>query len=105
MSVQPQTGIGMDEARETLDAMADGNWTLASDIDEQADGEQTAALGPIFGGAEAGSIAAFAPLVDKHLGVKKVGIKYAINGNTQSAEITRYHAHGGGTAGEHAPER
>ena len=32
-------------------------------------------------------MAAFAPLVGKHLGAKKVAIKYAINGNARSAEI------------------
>jgi hypothetical protein len=68
-------------------AMADGNWTLGTYIDERADDEQAAALGAIFGGAEGGPMAAFAPLVGKHLGVKKVAIKYAINGKTRSAEI------------------
>src|SRR5437764_11863657 len=56
-------------------------------IDGRATDEQTAALGAIFGGAEGGPMAAFAPLVGKHLGVKKVPIKYAINGKTRSAEI------------------
>jgi hypothetical protein len=68
-------------------AMADGNWTLGTYIDERADDEQAAALGAIFGGAEGGPMAAFAPLVGKHLGVKKVAIKYAINGKTRAAEI------------------
>jgi hypothetical protein len=68
-------------------AMADGNWTLGTYIDERADDEQAAALGAIFDGAEGGPMAAFAPLVGKHLGVKKVAIKYAINGKTRSAEI------------------
>src|SRR5436190_21573478 len=56
-------------------------------IDERADGQQTAALGAIFGGAEGGPMAAFAPLVGKHLGVKKAEIKYAITGKSRSAEI------------------
>jgi hypothetical protein len=68
-------------------AMADGNWTLGTYIDERADDEQAAALGAIFDGAEGGPMAAFAPLVGKHLGVKKVAIKYAINGKTRAAEI------------------
>lgn len=67
--------------------MADGNWTLGAYVDERANDEQTAAIGAIFGGAEGGPMAAFAPLVGTHLGVKKVPIKYAINGNTRSAEI------------------
>ena len=32
-------------------------------------------------------MAAFAPLVGKHLGIKKVTIKYTIKGKTRSAEI------------------
>jgi len=67
--------------------MADGNWTLAAYIDERADDAQTAALGAIFGGAEGGPMAAFAPMVGKHLGAKKVAIKYTISGNARSAEI------------------
>src|SRR5208282_3763744 len=58
--------------------MADGNWTLAAYIDERADDPQTAALSAIFGGAEGGPMAAFAPLVGKHLGAQKVAINYAI---------------------------
>jgi hypothetical protein len=67
--------------------MGAGNWTLAAYIDERADEQQTAALGAIFGGAEGGPMANFAPLVGKHLGVKKVPIKYAITGKTRAAEI------------------
>jgi len=67
--------------------MADGNWTLAAYIDERANDPQTAALGAIFGGAEGGPMAAFAPRVGNHLGAQKVAINYAINGNARSAEI------------------
>jgi hypothetical protein len=67
--------------------MADGNWTLAAYIDERANDPQTAALGAIFGGAEGGPMAAFAPLVGNHLGAQKVAINYAINGKARSAEI------------------
>jgi len=62
-------------------------WTMEIGLDERANDEQTAALGAIFGGAEGAPMAAFAPLVGKHLGVKKVPIKYAINGKTRSTEI------------------
>ena len=68
-------------------AMGDGNLTLAAYIDQRADEKQTAALSAIFSGAEGGPMAAFAPLVGKHLGVKKVAIKYAIKGKSRSAEI------------------
>jgi hypothetical protein len=71
----------------TPGVMAEGNWTLAAYIDEHADEQQTAALGAIFGGAEGGPMAAFAPLVGKHLGAKKVPIKYTITGKSRSAEI------------------
>jgi hypothetical protein len=67
--------------------MGEGNWTLAAYIDERADEQQTAALGAIFSGSEGGPMAAFAPLVGKHLGVKKVAIEYAITGKSRSAEI------------------
>ena len=56
-------------------------------IDERAGDRQTAALGAIFGGAEGGPMAAFAPLVGATLGVKKVPISYAIAGKSRSAEI------------------
>jgi hypothetical protein len=71
----------------TPGAMGEGNWTLAAYIDERADEQQTAALGAIFSGAEGGPMAAFAPLIGKHLGVKKAAIKYAITGKSRSAEI------------------
>ena len=67
--------------------MADRNGTLAAYIDERAGDRQTAALGAIFGGAEGGPMAAFAPLVGANLGVKKVPISYAIAGKSRSAEI------------------
>ena len=98
-------GLNVAVVGHTPGPMADGNWTLAAYIDERADDEQTAALGAIFGGAEGGPMAAFAPLVGKHLGAKKVAIKYAINGNSPLGGNPRHHAHGGGAAAEHAPER
>lgn len=80
-------GLNVAVVAHTPGPMGEGNWTLAAYIDERADDKQTAALGAIFGGAEGGPMAAFAPLVGKHLGAKKVPIKYAINGNSRSAEI------------------
>jgi hypothetical protein len=80
-------GLNVAVVAHTPGPMGEGNWTLAAYIDERADDKQTAALGAIFGGAEGGPMAAFAPLVGKHLGAKKVSIKYAINGNSRSAEI------------------
>jgi hypothetical protein len=67
--------------------MGAGNWTIAAYIDERADDQQTAALGAIFGGAEGGPMAAFAPLIGTHLGAKKVAIRYSIDGKSRSAEI------------------
>lgn len=67
--------------------MGEGNWTLAAYIDERADDKQAQALGAIFGGAEGGPMAAFVPLVGKHLGAKKVPITFTVDGNTRSAEI------------------
>ena len=67
--------------------MGDGNWSVAGYIDERADDRQTAALGAIFTGAEGGPMAAFAPLISNHLGVKKVPIRYTIEGKNRSVEI------------------
>jgi hypothetical protein len=80
-------GLNVAVIGHTPGAMGEGNWTLAAYIDERADEQQTAALGAIFSGSEGGPMAAFVPLVGKHLGVKKVAIKYAITGKSRSAEI------------------
>src|SRR5271166_6967980 len=80
-------GLNVAVVAHTPGPMADGDWTLAAYVDERADEKQTAALAAIFGGGEGGPIAAFAPLVGKHLGVKKVPIKYSIDGKIRSVEI------------------
>ena len=98
-------GLNVAVVGHTPGPMGDGNWTLAAYIDERADEQQTAALGAIFSGAEGGPMAAFAPLVGKHLGVKKVAIKYAITGNEPLGGNPRHHAHGGGAAADHAQQR
>jgi hypothetical protein len=67
--------------------MADGNFTAAAYIDNRADDRQTGALAAIFTGAEGGPMAAFAPLIATQLGVKKVPIRYSIQGKSRSAEI------------------
>jgi hypothetical protein len=80
-------GLNVVVAVHTPGPMGEGNWTLAAYVDERADEKQTAALGAIFGGGEGGPMAAFAPLVKTHLGVKKVAITYTINGKSRSVEI------------------
>jgi hypothetical protein len=80
-------GLNVAVVGHTPGPMAGGNWTLAAYIDERADNQQTAALEAIFGGAEGGPMSAFAPLVSKHLGVRKVPITYTVHGKTRSAEI------------------
>ena len=80
-------GLNVAVIGHTPGAMGEGNWTLAAYVDERANDLQTAALGAIFGGSEGGPMSAFAPLVGKHLGIKKVAIKYTIKGKTRSAEI------------------
>ncbi|HTT79059.1 MAG TPA: DUF1326 domain-containing protein [Stellaceae bacterium] len=67
--------------------MADGNWSVAAYLDERADDRQTAALGAIFPGAEGGPMAAFAPLISQHIGVKKLPIHYAVQGKNRSVDI------------------
>jgi hypothetical protein len=81
-------GLNVAVVAHTPGAMGEGNWTLAAYIDEHADDQQMAALGAIFGGTAGGPMAAFAPLVGKNLGAKKVAIKYAIDGKNRSAEIS-----------------
>lgn len=80
-------GLNVAVIAHTPGPMAESNWTLAAYVDERADDKQTAAIGAIFGGGEGGPMAAFAPLVSTHLGVKKAPIKYSINGKARSAEI------------------
>jgi hypothetical protein len=80
-------GLNLALVARTPGPMADGNWSAAVYIDERADDRQTAALGAIFGGQEGGPMAAFAPLIATHLGMKKVPIAYRISGKTRSAEI------------------
>jgi len=80
-------GLNVSVIVHTPGPMADGNWTAAAYIDERADDQQTAALGAIFTGVEGGPMAAFAPLISTQLGVKKVPIRYSIQGNSRSAEI------------------
>jgi hypothetical protein len=85
-------GVSLDGLNVVLAArapgpMADGNWSAAAYLDERADDKQTDALGAIFTGAEGGPMAIFAPLIATHLGVKKVPIRYSIEGKNRSAEI------------------
>jgi hypothetical protein len=80
-------GLNVALAAHAPGPMADGNWTVAAYIDERADEQQTAALGAIFTGAEGGPMAAFAPFVATHLGVKKAAIRYAVQGKRRSVEI------------------
>ena len=80
-------GLNVSVIVHTPGPMADGNWTAAAYIDEQADDQQTAALGAIFTGVEGGPMEAFAPLISTQLGVKKLPIRYSIQGKRRSAEI------------------
>ena len=51
--------------------MAEGDWSVATYIDERADDAQTEALAAIFSGAAGGPMAAFTPLISKNLGVSE----------------------------------
>jgi hypothetical protein len=83
----PLDGLNVVLAAHAPGPMGEGNWSAAAYIDERADDRQTQALGAIFTGAEGGPMAIFAPLIATHLGVKKVPIRYAIQGKNRSAEI------------------
>ena len=80
-------GLNVALAVHTPGPMGEGNWSVAAYIDERADDKQTEALGAIFTGAAGGPMAVLAPLIGKTLGVKKVPIRYKIDGNKRSAEI------------------
>jgi hypothetical protein len=67
--------------------MVEGNGSVGAYIDQRADDKQTEALGAIFTGAAGGPMAAFAPLIAKNLGVKKVPISYRVEDKKRSAEI------------------
>jgi hypothetical protein len=80
-------GLNVALAAHAPGPMGEGNWSVAAYLDERADDQQTAALGAIFTGAEGGPMAAFAPLIATRLGVKKVPIRYTIQGKNRSVEI------------------
>jgi hypothetical protein len=80
-------GLNLALIAHTPGRMGDGNWTVAVYVDERADDRQTEALGAIFGGAEGGPMANFAPLIATNLGVKKVTMTYRVTGKARSAEI------------------
>jgi len=80
-------GLNLALIAHTPGPMAEGNWTIAIYIDERATDPQAAALGAVFGGAEGGPMAAFAPLITTNLGVKKMPITYGVTGKIRSAEI------------------
>jgi hypothetical protein len=67
--------------------MHEGNGAVGAYIDKRADEKQTEALGAIFTGSAGGPMAAFAPLISKNLGVKKVPITYQVQGKKRSAQI------------------
>jgi hypothetical protein len=67
--------------------MIEGNWKVALYVDERADERQTEALTAIFSGDAGGTMGAFVPLIGEVLGVKRVPIRYAVDGMRRSAEI------------------
>jgi hypothetical protein len=83
----PLDGLNVAVVAHAPGPMAEGNMTLAAYVDERADDRQAAAIEAIFSGAEGGPMAAFAPLVGKHLGARKVPIRYSVQGRRRSAEI------------------
>jgi hypothetical protein len=80
-------GLSVALIAHTPGPMAEGNWAAAIYIDERANDQQAEALGAIFGGAEGGLMANFAPLIATNLGLKKVPMTYQVTGKVRSAEI------------------
>jgi hypothetical protein len=83
----PLDGLNVFVILHSPGVMADGNWSVATYIDQRADDAQTEALTAIFTGAAGGPMAAFIPLISTDLGVSKVPITFRIDGKTRSAEI------------------
>jgi hypothetical protein len=80
-------GLTVAVVAQTPGPMADGNWAIAAYLDERADDRQTEALGTILSGSVGGPMAAFAPLIGKNLGAKKVPVTYKLEGKRRSVEI------------------
>ncbi len=83
----PLDGLNVALVAHTPGPMAEGNWTVAAYVDQRANDQQMEALGTIFSGGAGGPMAAFAPLIGKNLGAKKVPITYQVKGKTRAVEI------------------
>ncbi|MEJ2347311.1 MAG: DUF1326 domain-containing protein [Gammaproteobacteria bacterium] len=66
--------------------MADGNLTVGLIVDENADDEQTEAIGQIASGAAGGPMAMIAPLVGEMAGIEKRPISFRMDGLKRSVE-------------------
>jgi len=64
-----------------------GNWEAALYVDSKASDKQADALTKIFAGQAGGHLGAFAPLITKVLGVKRVPIEYKVDGKIRSLHI------------------
>jgi hypothetical protein len=64
-----------------------GNWEAALYVDSKANDKQADALTKIFAGQAGGHLGAFAPLITKVLGVKRVPIDYKVEGKVRSLHI------------------
>jgi hypothetical protein len=84
---EPLDGLNAALIAHTPGPMGEGNWTVATYIDQRANDRQAAALEAIFSGAAGGPMAAFAPMIGNSLGTKKVAIAYRVEGKNRSAEI------------------
>ncbi len=69
--------------------MSRGNWTVALYIDETENDAATEALTTILSGQAKGTPGVLRMLVGRVLGVKKVPIEFAVNGNTRSFSIPK----------------
>jgi hypothetical protein len=67
--------------------MAEGNWQVALDLDDQADDGQREALQAIFTGAAGGVMGNLAPLIGEVLGVRSASIRWHKEGRQRSVEV------------------
>ena len=67
--------------------MLDGGWRVGLIIDDKASKEQADKLTAVFAGQVGGPMAGIAPLIGELLGVERLPIEYADNGNRHSVRI------------------
>jgi hypothetical protein len=80
-------GLNVAMIARTPGPMAEGNWSVALYLDNQANEQQRQALEAIFSGSVGGPLGALTPLISTVLGAKTVPITYNVAGKRHSVAI------------------